>query len=110
MFKDLEKLIKTIKNQKKKDKKVSYTAFLIKNGIKICIKKFIEESKELAASAKSLNKKHIVHETADLIYHLFVLLELKKISVRSIMNEIKKRQKFSGLEEKKNRKLYVRSK
>ncbi len=83
---------------------------MIKNGKKICIKKFIEEAKELADSAKGSNKNNIIHETADLIYHLFVLLELKKISIKSIMKELKKRQKSSGLEEKKNRKLNVRSK
>jgi phosphoribosyl-ATP pyrophosphohydrolase len=110
MLKNLEELIKIIKNQKNKNKNISYTASLIKKGKMHCINKFMEEAKEFAFSAKHTNQKHIIHEAADLFYHLFVLLELKGIPVRSIMFELKRRQKFSGLEEKKSRKLNVRQK
>jgi phosphoribosyl-ATP pyrophosphohydrolase len=110
MFKELEELIKIIKRQKVKNKNISYTASLIKKGKKLCIKKFLEESNELASATNNSNKNHIIHETADLIYHLFVLLEVKKISLKSVMLELKKRQKISGIHEKKSRKLNVRYK
>jgi phosphoribosyl-ATP pyrophosphohydrolase len=45
-----------------------------------------------------------------MIYHLLVLLELKKIKMFDIVLEIRKRKKISGIEEKKNRKKNVRSK
>ncbi len=108
MFKNLEQLIKKIKKQKNKDSKISYTASLIKKGKNFCIKKFMEESKEFAASAKYSNKKNITHEAADLLYHFLVLLEFKKISMTSVMNQLKRRQKISGIEEKKNRNKNVR--
>ena len=68
----------------------------------------MEESRELASSAKYSNKKNIIHEAADLLYHFLVLLEFKKISMTSVMNELKRRQKISGIQEKKNRKKNVR--
>ena len=103
MFKNLEQLIKKIKKQKNKNPKISYTASLFKKGKNFCIKKFMEEARELAASSKYSNKKSIVHEASDLFYHFLVLLELKKIKMSLIMRELKKRQKISGIQEKNNR-------
>jgi phosphoribosyl-ATP pyrophosphohydrolase len=108
MFKTLEELIKIIKKQKKNNSKVSYTASLFKKGKNFCIKKFMEEARELVASSKYSNKKNIVHEASDLLYHFLVLLEFKKISITSIMKELKRRQRISGIQEKKNRKKNVR--
>jgi phosphoribosyl-ATP pyrophosphohydrolase len=110
MFKNLEQLIKKIKKQKNVNPKISYTASLFKRGKFFCIKKFMEEARELAASSKYSNKKNIVYEASDLLYHFLVLLEFKKISIASIMKELKRRQKISGIQEKKNRKKNVRSK
>ena len=108
MFKNLEQLIQKIKKQKNKNPKISYTASLMKKGKNFCIKKFIEEAKELAISAKYSNKKNITHEAADLLYHFLVLLEFKKISMASVMKELNRWQKISGILEKKNRKKNVR--
>ena len=106
MFKNLEQLIQKIKKQKNKNPKISYTANLTKN--RNCIKRFSEEARELAVSAKYSNKQNIIHESADLLYHFLVLLEFKKISMTSVMKELKRRQKISGIQEKKNRKKNVR--
>ena len=103
MFKGLSELAKTIKKNRKKDRNISYTASLFKRGKNFCIKKFMEEARELAASSKYSNKKNIVHEASDLFYHFLVLLELKKIKMSLIMRELKKRQKISGIQEKNNR-------
>jgi len=101
-------LLKKIRLNKIKDPRVSYTAFLFKKGKNFCIKKFMEEARELAASSKYSNKKNIVHEASDLLYHFLVLLEFKKISITSIMKELKRRQRISGIQEKNNRKKNVR--
>jgi phosphoribosyl-ATP pyrophosphohydrolase len=68
-MKDVLDLIKIIKKNKKKNFKISYTATLFKKGKNFCIKKFMEEAKEFAASSKYFNKKNIVHEASDLLYH-----------------------------------------
>jgi phosphoribosyl-ATP pyrophosphohydrolase len=110
MFNDLKILLKVIKKNKYKNYKKSYTASLFKKGSNGCIKKFQEESGELVDAFKKNNKKKIIHETADMLYHLLVLLELKKIKIFDIMLEIRERRKISGIVEKKNRKKNVRSK
>lgn len=110
MFNDLKILLKVIKKNKYKNYKKSYTASLFKKGSNGCIKKFQEESGELVGAFKKNNKKNIIHETADMLYHLLVLLELKKIKIFDIMLEIRERRKISGIVEKKNRKKNVRSK
>jgi phosphoribosyl-ATP pyrophosphohydrolase len=108
MFKELSKLVKIIKKNKNKNPKISYTASLLKKRNFFCIKKFMEEARELATSSKYSNKKNIVHEASDLLYHFLVLLEFKKVSITSIMKELKIRQRISGIQEKKNRKKNVR--
>ena len=109
MFLILEELVKIIKKRKLHsiNEKKSYTYKLLKNK-ELCFKKFREEALELLDAAKYKNKKCLIHESADLLYHFFVLLELKKVSVNSIMKELKRRQKISGIQEKKSRKKNVR--
>jgi len=98
-------LIKIIKKNKLKNPEISYTSFLIKKGPKYCLKKIQEETLEFISAIKNnKNKKHIIYEGADLIYHLLVLLELKKINFLKIIKELKRRTKFSGISEKNNRK------
>ncbi len=108
MYKDLLFLIKKIKKNKYKNPNISYTASLFKKGKNFCIKKFMEEARELASASKYSNKKNIIHEASDLLYHFLVLLEFKKISITSIMKELKRRQRISGIQEKKSRKKNVR--
>ena len=103
-------LVKIIKKNKKKTYKISYTSFLFKKGDSFCLKKLKEEINELLISFKKKNNKDVIHETADLIYHLLVVLEIRKINIKSIFYELKERMKISGLEEKRRRPSNVRSK
>jgi phosphoribosyl-ATP pyrophosphohydrolase len=107
MFKELSQLVKIIKNNKNKNPSISYTGSLFKKGKKFCIKKFMEEAKELAISSKYSNQKNIINEASDLLYHFLILLEFKKVPISSVMKELKRRQKISGIQEKKNRKKNV---
>ena len=50
-----------------------------------------------------IKKKKEVHEAADAIYHLLVLLEANDIKIEDVLGELKKRQGVSGLVEKANR-------
>ena len=104
----LNLLIKKIKNNKKKNINLSYTALLFFKGRKYILNKFIEEVNELIEALKRNNKKNIIHECADTLFHLLVVLEQKKISFNSIMRELNKRRKISGLEEKRRRRINVR--
>jgi phosphoribosyl-ATP pyrophosphohydrolase len=68
----------------------------------LCREKVMEEIKELIDALNQGSNQ--VHETADVIYHLLVLLEANDVKVEDVMNELKKREGISGLAEKANRK------
>ena len=58
-----------------------------------------EEFDELK-DALNNNNSNIVHETADVMYHLLVSLEAADIKFEDVLKELEKRKKQSGLEEK----------
>jgi len=90
MFKNLEELINIIRQRKGSSAEESYTKKLLKDK-KLSIEKVKEETAELIdAIEKNTNK---VHEAADVLYHLMVLLEANGIKIEDVMNELKKRQK-----------------
>jgi phosphoribosyl-ATP pyrophosphohydrolase len=90
MFKTLEELINVIRKRKESLVGESYTNNLLKNK-KLSYEKVEEEIKELLdAFVKNTNK---VHEAADVLYHLMVLLEANGIKIEDVMDELKKRQK-----------------
>ena len=90
MFKILEELITVIRQRKESSIEESYTSKLINNK-KLSIEKVKEEISELIdAIEKNTNK---VHEAADVLYHLMVLLEANGIKIEDVMDELKKRQK-----------------
>ena len=98
----IEDLVKTIKERKKSEIEKSYTKQLISSGLEKCIDKLQEEFDELKDALQN-DKSNVVHETADVIYHLLVSLEVANISFNDVLAELKKRKKLSGLEEKRNR-------
>ena len=101
MSETIEKLVKIIRSRKGSDVKSSYTAYLLSKGNDHCLNKLKEEIVELENAIK--NKKNIVHETADVIYHLLVTLESADINFDDIMQELKKREGTSGFREKESR-------
>lgn len=100
MFKTLEELVQIIRSRKNADADKSYTSQLLNNK-NLSQAKVEEELKELLESIEENNNQ--VHEAADLIYHILVLLEANGIQIEEVMAELKKRQNKSGLEEKANR-------
>jgi len=90
MLKSLEELVKIIRERKILNSEKSYTSQLLNNK-KMCIGKVNEEITELIdAIEKNTNK---VHEAADVLYHLMVLLEANEIKIEEVMDELKKRKK-----------------
>ena len=90
MFKTLEELISTIRQRKGSKIEGSYTKKLL-NDKNLNIEKVKEEVGELIdAVEKNTNK---VHEAADVLYHLIVLLEANGVKIEDVMDELKKRQK-----------------
>ena len=90
MFKTLEELIAIIRQRKRSSTEESYTKKLLNNK-NLSVEKIREETVELIeAIEKNSNK---VHEAADVLYHLMVLLEANGIKIEDVMDELKKRKK-----------------
>ena len=100
MFNVLEELIKTIRERKNSSEHESYTKKLLMDN-NLCREKVMEEINELVDALTT--KKKEVHEAADVVYHLLVLLEANDIKIEDVLGELKNRQGTSGLVEKANR-------
>ena len=90
MFEPLEELINIIRERKNSSPDKSYTNKLLNNQ-DMCVDKVNEEINELLEALKKNSNK--IHETADVLYHLMVLLEANDIKIEDVMDELKKRQK-----------------
>ena len=90
MLKTLEELITIIRQRKTSKVEESYTKKLLSDK-KLSIEKVKEEIAELVEAVEE--KKNQVHEAADVLYHLMVLLEANGIKIEDVMDELKKRQK-----------------
>tara|TARA_B110000438_G_scaffold302880_1_gene362092 strand:- start:278 stop:574 length:297 start_codon:yes stop_codon:yes gene_type:complete len=88
----LQHLFNIIKEKDKSKDKHSYTKSLLKSGKNKIAQKFGEESIELIIDYLNGSKKRTIEEASDLIYHLFVLLYSKKISLDDIKKELNKRK------------------
>tara|TARA_B110000211_G_scaffold131980_1_gene151437 strand:- start:208 stop:480 length:273 start_codon:yes stop_codon:yes gene_type:complete len=90
MLKNLEQLIKTIRERKNSLLNQSYTNKLL-NDKNLSLSKVKEEIGELIKAVEENSNK--IHEAADVIYHLMVYLEANNIKMEEVMEELKKRQK-----------------
>ena len=91
MLKPLEELINIIRERKNSNPEKSYTNKLL-NDKKMNVAKVNEEVKELIEAIKKNNNQ--VHEAADVLYHLLVLLEGSEIKIEDVMQELERRKKF----------------
>jgi len=89
MLKPLEELVNIIRERKNSNPEKSYTNKLL-NDKKMNVAKVNEEVKELIEAIQKNNNQ--VHEAADVLYHLLVLLEGSEIKIEDVMKELKKRQ------------------
>jgi phosphoribosyl-ATP pyrophosphohydrolase len=78
----------------------SYTARLIGEGVERCAKKFGEEAVEAALAAVGADEAALTAEAADVLYHLLVLLEARRVPLAAVMAELEKRTRQTGLQEK----------
>ncbi|MDR2901942.1 MAG: ATP phosphoribosyltransferase [Lactobacillales bacterium] len=81
-----------IKGRSKEDPAKSYTASLFKKGVERIAQKVGEEGVEVALSAVA-NQGKLLEESADLIYHLSVLLVYKGKTLADVANVLKARNK-----------------
>ena len=98
----IDQLSEEIVERKKNPKEGSYTNYLFTQGLDKILKKVGEEATEVIIAAKNEDDQELIYETADLVYHMLVLLAEKNIPLSAIESELKKREgKLSKTEERK---------
>jgi phosphoribosyl-ATP pyrophosphohydrolase/phosphoribosyl-AMP cyclohydrolase len=87
----LHQLEQLLAERKHADPESSYTASLYGRGTKRISQKVGEEGVEVALAATSGDKAELVCESADLIYHLLVLLQDQDMSLSTVIDKLKER-------------------
>ncbi|MGL4497219.1 MAG: phosphoribosyl-ATP diphosphatase [Beijerinckiaceae bacterium] len=82
---------------------VSWTAKLLVGGPARAAKKLGEEAVETVIAAVEGDRKALTAESADLLYHLLVVLRVRGVPVQEVMAELERRTSQSGLAEKATR-------
>ena len=89
----LEELERVIEQRKAAPPDQSYTARLYAAGRSRIAQKVGEEGVELAIAAVQDDRRRIVSEAADLVYHLLVLLRAHEITLADVARELSQRQR-----------------
>ncbi|RPJ03252.1 MAG: phosphoribosyl-ATP diphosphatase [Spirochaetaceae bacterium] len=98
-----KKLFAVLESRKSAEPSSSYVASLYANGTEKINSKITEEASEVCEAAMETDKKHLVHEICDLIFHTLVLAEHREITLSEIEAELARRFGTSGIEEKVSR-------
>jgi phosphoribosyl-ATP pyrophosphohydrolase len=96
----LEDLSAIIADRAEASAEKSYTKSLLDKGVVHCGKKFGEEAVEFAMATAQGDKNAMSAEAADVLYHLLVALQAAKIPLQDVLDELGRRTKMSGHEEK----------
>jgi phosphoribosyl-ATP pyrophosphohydrolase len=78
----------------------SYTRKLLDGGVKHCAKKLGEEAVETVLAAVGEDRERLISESADLLYHLLVVLEAREVRLAEVEAVLAQRTGMSGLDEK----------
>ena len=97
---DLERIVT---DRAKASPEESWTAKLVAAGQAKAAKKLGEEAVETVIAAVAQERKDLASESADLLYHLLVVLNIAGIPLQDVLDELQRRTAQSGLQEKANR-------
>jgi phosphoribosyl-ATP pyrophosphohydrolase len=107
MPRPLDELEQTIADRAAHPTDKSYTCQLLDGGVEKIGRKVLEEAAEVVDAAGqlgSVGQTHLVHEVADLFYHVMVMMRLRDCRLADVEAELARRFGVSGLEEKAARK------
>jgi len=97
-------LVATIDTRAASGGESSYTRKLLDKGAEHCAKKLGEEAVETVIAAVENDRGHLINESADLLFHLLVLLKSRGVTLEEVEAALAQRTGTSGLEEKAARK------
>jgi phosphoribosyl-ATP pyrophosphohydrolase/phosphoribosyl-AMP cyclohydrolase len=101
---ELDRLARVIDARKASTAEKSYTRSLLDAGVPKILAKIAEEHGELAAELPAGDRAKVVHEAADLLFHVLVGLAARDVPVADVWAELARRTAQSGLAEKASRK------
>ncbi len=78
----------------------SWTAKLLAAGPERAAKKFGEEAVEAVIAAVKGDRAELIAESADVLYHLLVVLRARDIALQDVLSQLEARTARSGLAEK----------
>jgi phosphoribosyl-ATP pyrophosphohydrolase len=102
----LRRLAATIKERRTARPEDSHTRRLLDGAPVKPAKKLGEEAVEVAIAALAQDKNALILETADLLYHLLVVLESRHVPLDDVLGELERR--MSATELQKRRKAAAR--
>ena len=101
----VEELYGVIEKRKGGDPETSYVARTFARGREHVAKKVGEEGVEVALAGALGDKKGLVSESADLLFHLLVLWSAAGVKPADVFGELSKRRGVSGLEREAGKRM-----
>jgi phosphoribosyl-ATP pyrophosphohydrolase len=102
MSKDvLTRLAAIIKSRRTARPEDSHTRRLLDGAPLKPAKKLGEEAVEVAIAALAQDKDALIGETADMLYHLLVLLESREVTLDEVFDELERRMALTAVGEKR---------
>lgn len=89
----LDELFAVIEQRKAQPDEKSYTSHLLRSGEDEILKKVGEEAMEVILAAKSQGNQRVIEESADLVYHLLVLLASRDLTLTDLQAELARRRR-----------------
>ena len=102
----LERLMQQIHQRESEMPEGSYTTQLLRGGVSRMGAKVTEEAAEVVEAAGEPGeegRQHTIREACDLLFHLFVLVASREITLEDLQKELERREGVSGLQEKASR-------
>jgi phosphoribosyl-ATP pyrophosphohydrolase len=97
---DLESIVA---ERAKASPETSWTAKLLAAGPERAAKKLGEEAVEAVIAAVKGDRDELIAESADLLYHLLVVLKARDVALQDVLSQLEARTARSGLAEKASR-------
>jgi phosphoribosyl-ATP pyrophosphohydrolase len=97
----LRRLAATIKDRRTARPEDSHTRRLLDGAPVKPAKKLGEEAVEVAIAALAQDKGALIAETADLLYHLLVVLESRHVALEDVLEELERRMSATELQKRR---------
>jgi phosphoribosyl-ATP pyrophosphohydrolase len=96
----LKRLETVIASRVGADPSTSHTAAMLAKGPLKCAEKFGEEAIEAIIAAASDDRDGLIGESADVLYHLIIMLTVRGLTLADVLAELERREGTSGIAEK----------